>query len=196
MRAEKLVCLFIRDQADNSAPDSGAVYVFTRSNGIWQQQAYIKASNPGVDDFFSGSLSLSAEGNTLAVGAAGEDSAATGINGDQNDNSTRDVGAIYVFTRTSGTWLQQAYVKASNANFLDAFGRSVSVSADGNTLAVGADREDSAVSGINGDESNNSTGNAGAAYVFARTSGEWQQQAYIKASNTGNSDLFSRYLSL
>lgn len=184
------------DQADNSAPDSGAVYVFTRSNGLWQQQAYIKASNPGVDDFFSESLSLSAEGNTLAVGAVGEDSAATGINGDQSDNSSSDVGAIYVFTRTSGTWLQQAYVKASNANFFDSFGRSVSVSADGNTLAVGADREDSAVSGINGDESNNSTGNAGAAYVFARTTGEWQQQAYIKASNPDENDFFGRSISL
>ena len=127
MRAEKLVCLFIRDQADNSAPDSGAVYVFTRSNGLWQQQAYIKASNPGVDDFFSGSLSLSADGSTLAIGAIIEESAATGINGNQADNSAGFSGAAYIFARGNGLWQQQTYIKASNTGNSDLFSRYLSL---------------------------------------------------------------------
>jgi len=184
------------DQTDNSVASSGAAYVFARTSGQWQQQAYIKASNSGADDNFGRSISLSADGNTLTVGAIGESSAATGINGDQNDNSTRDAGAVYVFTRTSGLWQQQAYVKASNAGFSDSFGTSVSMSADGNTLAVGAGREDSDATGINGDQNNNSAGNAGAVFVFVRSNGLWQQQAYIKASNPGADDNFGRSISL
>ena len=68
-------------QADNSAGNAGAVYVFVRSGTTWTQQAYLKASNTGVSDQFGYSVSLS--GDTLAVGAFSEDSAATGVNGNQ-----------------------------------------------------------------------------------------------------------------
>ena len=59
-------------------------------------------------------MGVSADGNTLAVGAMSEDSGATGVNGDQNDNSQQSSGAVYVFTRSGQTWSQQAYIKASN----------------------------------------------------------------------------------
>jgi hypothetical protein len=121
-------------QANNSAQDSGAVYVFTRSGGTWTQQAYLKASNTGAGDNFGFSVSLS--GDTLAVGAANENSSATGVDGNQADNSAQDSGAVYVFTRSGTTWAQRAYLKASNTGELNEFGASVSV--NGNTLAVGA----------------------------------------------------------
>ena len=70
------------------------MYVFTRSGRTWSQQAYLKASNTGTGDEFGSSVSLS--GDTLAVGAYWEDSNATGVNGDQNDNSARSSGAVYV----------------------------------------------------------------------------------------------------
>ncbi|MDW8373921.1 MAG: FG-GAP repeat protein, partial [Planctomycetota bacterium] len=73
------------------------VYVFVRSGGVWSQQAYIKASNTGADDWFGYSVALSADGNTLAVGAPYEESNATGIGGNQNDNSAADSGAVYLF---------------------------------------------------------------------------------------------------
>jgi len=184
------------DQADNLAPFSGAVYVFVRTSGLWQQQAYVKASNSDFADDFGRSVSLSADGNTLAVGAPGERSATTGINGDQADNSVDDSGAAYVFARSNGLWQQQAYVKPSNSGFADDFGSSVSVSADGNTLAVGARREDSAATGINGDQADNSAPFSGAVYVFARTSGQWQQQAYIKSGNPDDNDLFGSSVSV
>ena len=85
------------NQADNSASDSGAVYVFTRSGSSWSQQAYVKASNTEANDNFGISVALSADGNTLAVGAYGEDSNATGINGNQADNSASSSGAVYVY---------------------------------------------------------------------------------------------------
>ncbi len=79
------------------APDSGAVYVFTRDGaGVWSQQAYIKASNTDVGDRFGWSVALS--GDTLAVGASGEDSAATGIDGDQsNTGFSGTVVAVHAF---------------------------------------------------------------------------------------------------
>jgi hypothetical protein len=177
------------NQADNSAPNSGAVYVFTRTNGVWTQQAYIKASNTNAGDEFGHSLDLS--GDTLVVGAFGESSKATGVNGDQTDNSAPNSGAVYVFTRTNGVWTQQAYIKASNTNAGDEFGHYVVLSGD--TLAVNAAEEASCATGINGDQTNNNCPSAGAVYVFTRTNGVWTQQAYIKASNTEAGDLFGWY---
>ena len=184
------------DQNDNSVRSAGAVYVFARNGSLWEQQAYIKASNPDAFDSFGGSVSLSADGNTLAVGATDEGSSATGINGDQNDNSAPSAGAVYVFRRMGSLWGQQAYIKASNTDMRDFFGFSISLSADGNTLAVGAFDEASSATGTNGDQTDNSAIGAGAVYVFARNGSLWEQQAYIKASNTDASDSFGRSVSL
>ena len=184
------------DQNDNAAENAGAVYVFARSGFEWEQQAYIKASNTDEFDFFGGSVSLSADGNTLAVGAFNEASSATGINGDQTDNSVFAAGAVYVFARNGSLWVQQAYIKASNPEASDSFGSSVSLSADGNTLAVGAGSERSSATGINGDQTDNSVFAAGAVYVFARNGSLWEQQAYIKASNTNEFDRFGSSVSL
>jgi hypothetical protein len=172
------------NQLDNSLFESGAVYVFVRSGAAWTQEAYIKPSNTGNDDF-GGSVSLSDDGNTLAVGADDESSNATGINGDQSDNSADRSGAVYVFVRSGTTWSQQAYVKASNTDINDSFGSRVSINSDGNTLAVTAYDEQSNATGINGDQTNNSVDYAGAVYIFVRSGTTWSQQAYIKASNTG-----------
>ncbi len=191
------------DQSDNSASDSGAVYIFVRDAAQnWSQQAYIKASNSDSDDFFGRSLALA--GNTLAVGAFGEDSASAGINGDELDNSAfgRDpitdqldlrgcgAGAAYVFTRgTDNAWSQEAYVKASNADAGDCFGISVALS--GTTLAVGANQEESFASNINGDEDGSVFLLVGAAYVFVVDEDrQWSQQAYIKNSQPQHAEYF------
>jgi hypothetical protein len=184
------------NQADNSASYSGAVYVFTRSGSTWSQQAYVKASNTERDDFFGWSVALSGDGNTLAVGAPEEESNATGVNGNQADNSANGSGAVYVFTRSGSTWSQQAYVKASNTDSPDQFGYSVALSGDGNTLAVGAWYEASNATGINGNQASNSVYQSGAVYVFTRSGSTWSQQAYVKASNTGPSDQFGYSVAL
>lgn len=156
------------------------------------QAAYGKASNTDWLDTFGHSVSLS--GDTLAVGAMGEGSAATGINGDQSDNSTDNSGAVYVFRRSGSSWQQEAYLKASNTNANDNFGHSLSLSGD--TLTVSAINEDSAATDINGNQSDNTATDSGAVYVFQRSGSSWQQQAYIKASNTGAGDNFGNSLSL
>lgn len=102
------------------------------------------------------------------MGAGDEDSNATGINGNQANESVPASGAVYVFTSTARSWVQQAYIKASNADPNDLFGIKVVLSADGSTLAVSADWEDSNATGINGNQNDNSATNRGAVYVFTR----------------------------
>lgn len=179
------------DQADNGGANSGAVYVFTRDvDGIWTQQAYLKASNTDAGDGFGSAIALAQD--TLVVGAPNEASRADGIDGNQDSNNSADAGAAYVFGRDpAGTWTQLAYVKASNSDGGDNFGATISLSGD--TFVVGAPREDSAGVGIDGIQNNNRSLNSGAAYVFVRDGvGTWSQQSYFKASNTGSQDQFGR----
>lgn len=176
------------NQADNLASQSGAAYIFTRSGAVWSQEAYVKASNTGAGDLFGYAVALSANGNTLAVGAYLEASSATGINGNQADNSAGSAGAAYVFSRTGTTWSQQAYVKSSNTDTGDGFGISVALSSDGNALAIGAYNESSNATGVNGNQADNSASQSGAAYTFTRSGNIWSQQDYVKASNTGAFD--------
>jgi hypothetical protein len=183
-------------QDDDDAPNAGAVYVFTMNAGTWSQQAYIKASNTGESDLFGTSVGLSADGNTLAVGAPSEDGAGTGIGSSQSSEGAENAGAVYVFTRNNHNWSQQAYVKASNAGEGDEFGFALALSADGNTLAVGANGEDSAGQGIGPNFGGDDALDSGAAYVFVRSEGTWTEQAYVKASNTGAGDAFGTALAL
>jgi hypothetical protein len=180
------------DQTDNSASNSGAVYVFRRSGTTWQQEAYLKASNTGAGDSFGASVALA--GDTLAVGAYGEASAAQGVDGDQEDDSAASSGAVYVFRRAGTTWQQEAYLKASNTGAGDFFGGSVALSGD--TLAVGAPAEDSAAQGVGGDQDDDSATDSGAVYVFRRSGSSWQQEVYLKASSTGAGDYFGYHLAL
>ncbi|MES2466189.1 MAG: FG-GAP repeat protein [Verrucomicrobiota bacterium] len=174
------------NQASNATADAGAAYVFVRDGGVWTFQAYLKASNTDTGDYFGYSVAL--DGNTAVIGARYEDSAATGVNGDQTSNAAAFSGAAYVFVRSGSTWSQQAYLKASNTGEYDSFG--VSVALDGNTAVIGAPAEDSAAIGVNGDQTSNAAPGAGSAYVFVRSGSTWSQQAYLKATNTGEDDAF------
>jgi trimeric autotransporter adhesin len=163
-----------------------------------KQIAYIRASNAETLDHFGcgggnqghtgTSIAISADANTLAVGAPFESGGSKGINGNQNDNSVYAAGAVYVYTRQGNAWTQQAYVKASNPGLNDHFGSSVALSRDGNTMAVAAHWEASAATGINGNQNDDSIPQAGAVYVFTRSGTTWTQQAYVKASNSGKAD--------
>ena len=152
------------------------------------QQAYLKASNTDEGDRFAWDGAVAVDGDTVVIGAHYEGSDSTGINGDEANNDADRSGAVYVFVRSGGSWSQQAYLKASNTNALDQFGRSVAI--DGDTIVVGAKFESSNATGVNGDQDNNIASASGAAYVFVRSNGSWSQQAYLKASNTGFVDQF------
>jgi hypothetical protein len=148
------------------ASSAGAVYVWVRNGNNWIEQAFIKSSNPDIEDVFGYRVGLSGDGSTLLVGAPNEDSKAQGINGNQMDNSALEAGAAYLFTRSGTKWAQQAYIKGSNTRAFDLFGSSVAISGDGRTMVAGAPIESSGTKGVNANQSNTSAQGAGAAYVF------------------------------
>lgn len=213
------------DESDNSTGSAGAAYVFVQSGGGWSQQAYLKASSVAQNDVFGVGVAIS--GDTIVVGASESSStrpgaayvyvrsgsswiqqarlsppgldigdrfgAAVAISGDTvvvgaPTSSGLGAGAAYVFVRTGGAWVQQARLTPTNPGTGDDYGSSVA--ADGDVIVVGAPEEDSNAIGVNGDGTNNSSINSGAAYVFARSGTSWTQEAYLKASNTGSQDLF------
>ncbi len=103
--------------------NSGSAYVFTRSGGVWAEQAKLTASDAASDDHFGESVSIF--GDTAIVGAYRDDHAA-GSN----------AGSAYVFVRTAGVWTEQTKLTASDAEAGDIFGYGVSISGD--TAIVGA----------------------------------------------------------
>jgi hypothetical protein len=176
----------VNSTSNESATAAGAAYVFVRSGTTWTQQAYLKASQVTLGDYFGYSVAIS--GDTVVVSAIGENSSTTGVNSTANESAS-DSGAVYVFVRSGTTWTQQAYLKASQVSGSDYFGISVAVSGD--TVVVGANQEDSSTTGVNSIP-NESASQAGAAYVFVRMGTTWTQQGYLKASNTGARDIFGQ----
>lgn len=153
------------DQADNSVSQAGAIYAFTRAGSTWSHDAYVKTTHPS-QALLGIVLALSRDGGLLAAGAFDEASMAIGVDGDDADRSAPQSGATYLFARESGTWTQRHYLKASNTGIGDLFGNHVALSADGTLLAVGANNEDSAATGIDGDQSDNTALDSGAVYIF------------------------------
>ena len=138
---------------DGSAGEqSGAAYVFTKSMSSWTEAGKLTASDAAAGDRFGHSVSMSADGNTIVVGAYGDD-----------DNGS-DSGSAYIFTKPSTGWATMSSavkLTASDGAAGDRFGSSASISADGSTITIGAHGSDSG------------GGDAGAAYVFTRPSGGW-----------------------
>lgn len=164
----------------------------------WVGEAYIKAANVSSPALFGMSLSLF--GDTLAVGSPSESSNQTTItNGPSASNNTMaaNAGAVYVYKRSGPTWIQEAYVKASNAAADDNFG--VEVSLSGESLAVSAPQEDGSLTTITNGTTSDSTNTAsasGAVYVYKRSGLNWAQEAFIKASNSNAGDLFGSSVAL
>lgn len=194
------------DESNNEAPGAGAVYVFTDSENGWSQQAYVKASNTfsgrtsnGTQllHLFGSSLAISTDGNTLAVGATGDASRSTGINGEDDDRTIINAGAVYLFTRDGSDWSQSAYIKPSHtytaqalSGYAQNFGASVALSGDASRLAVGSTGDLTAEPGIDSSPDNYDledtttiATNSGAVYLFRLIDGEWQQTSFLKASN-------------
>ena len=153
--------LAIGGYGDNA--NTGAVWIYTRSGSTWAlQSGKIVGTGTTGTAHFGRSVSLSADGNTLAVGGSADNAG---------------VGAVWVFTRSGTTWTQQgAKLVGTGMTGAGSIGYSVSLSADGNTLASGAYNDD---------------GGYGASWVFTRSSGTWTQQGtkLLGASVTGAANI-------
>lgn len=142
------------------------------------QTDFIKASNTQEIAKFGNGLFV--KGNTMVVGAISEHSGSTGSNGDQFNSDAEYSGAVYIFERENGEWQQQTYLKPSNTSGTAAFGLALAL--DNDTLVVGAYKESSGGSGVN-PTTNGELDRSGAAYVFVRNNGQWEEQAFIKAED-------------
>lgn len=131
--------------------------------------------------FGARALALSQDGMTLAVGASGESSSASGVNGNELDESSPLSGGVFVFGRASGVWIQEAYIKSPAPDVWDVFGLSLALSADGAMLVVGAINESSQAVDVDGDMFNNSVSFSGAVYVYRRCATAWCFDRYLKA---------------
>ncbi|MFK8003139.1 MAG: integrin [Polyangiales bacterium] len=169
----------------NTPRDSGAAYVFAFDGAEWALQVYLKATTSTDSDrggayAFGGAVAV--DGDRIVVGAIGEGSPATGVDGSQvitTENRVAGAGAAYVFDRTGIEWAPVAYLKASNTEAGDVFGFDVSVSGD--RVVVVAVGEGGGSAGVGGDDTNNEAPLSGAAYIFGRIDGSWNQLAYVKA---------------
>ena len=135
---------------DENGIGSGSAYVFTRSAGLWTEQAKLTASDGAAQDTFGYSLAL--DGDTALIGAWGDDQYG---------------GSAYVFVRSAGVWTEQVKLTASDGASSDQFGRSVALDGDTAVIAAGWDNW---------------------IYVFTRDAGVWAEQAQFTASDDEYSD--------
>ena len=154
-------------------PDTGAAYVFTRDGATWGRTAALVGDDTVTNDRFGSDVVIDDASQTLLVGAPG----------------TAGGGTVYAFNRDAELWTQADAIAAANAEPGDQFGADMALNAAGNVLAVGAPGEDGNTGGIDGVD-NNDAPDAGAVYLFNQTINGWEQQHYVKASNSGDGHRF------
>jgi hypothetical protein len=151
--------------ANNPGTDSGSAYVFTRSEGVWTQQAELFPSDGGSYDQFGQSVAV--EGDTVLVGAP------------YASDGTGDTGAVYVFERSGTVWIESEKLTGSAVAWGADFG--VSVALDGDVVVIGA-RDDDVV----GTDS-------GSAFVFERgADGVWTESAKLVTTDASIYDRFGK----
>ena len=153
--------------ATEISPLTDDVVLYERLQGEWAWYGSV-SGGAGFTRFIT---SIDLDGDALVVGDVLDGNDATGIwDSPPPGNSKELSGAVYVFTRSgdatvTNSWSMQAFIKASNAEAFDEFGRSIAL--DGDTLVVGAPGESSAGTGVNGgSQDDNSLENSGAVYIF------------------------------
>lgn len=214
------------DQTDNSIRLAGAVYIYQNDNGTWVPQAYVKPPlgsekdapcfdplPPGITCYgtaparFGYSLAFARDGQMLAIGSPGDNASGTGVNADPEDIKAKSSGAVHILTHEASGWDYSAYIKSINTAEEDDFGYALSLSSEGDILAVAAPLEDGSASGVfnssqqgedffDGDTPAYGKENSGAVYLYTFNGDEWTATSYIKAENTDEMDVFGWSLAL
>lgn len=157
--------------ADATAPNSGALYVFERTGGVWSETAKLVGIGADVGEGLGWSLAL--QGTTLIAGAVDDHHSGGQYNG----------GAAYFFERTFLGWVQRQRIVAGDGEAFDYFGRAVAL--DGGTLVVGAWSDNHAY-GANG----------GSVYVFRHSGNSFALSQKLIPADNGSNDRFGWSLDL
>jgi len=141
---------------DNYGAGPGAVWVYTRTNGVWSQQGNkLVPAGVALPGGAGWSVALSGDGNTAIVGSP-------------FDNSQQFRGSALIFTRSNGVWAQQQQLTGAAASAGADQGFSVAMSTDGKTALVGGSGDSSGF---------------GAAWVFTLANGVWTEQQKLFGSD-------------
>lgn len=141
--------------------DRAAAYPLTIDPLV--QRARLDAPNQANNNFFGFAVAISADGNTVVVGAA-----------PRSITLGNPPGAVYVFVKLGSSWANASYSARLTAPSTSSLGASVAVSADGSTIAAGAPYS-----------------SRGAAYIYLRPAGGWvdaSPSAMLTASDSGKFD--------
>lgn len=141
---------------DDQGGGAGAVHVFTRTGTTWTHRTTLYASDVGANGNFGSRVAL--QDGTAAVA---------------RQSGASDGGGVYLLVGAGATWTEEAIVRGDNAAAGDQNGTDVAI--DGETVLVGAYREDSAATGVDpvgppGPDDDSVT-SAGAAYAIV--SSDW-----------------------
>lgn len=160
--------MLVGARGSSATLDPGATYVYVRAGTGWSRQATLIGFDAEYGDSFGGAVAV--DGDTVLVGASGDDDAGEGS------------GAVHVFTRTGTSWEQQAKLLADDGAEGDQFGMAVAL--DGDTALIGAPGDDVWAE------------NWGSAYVFTRTGSTWTQQAHGAPVNGSRDSGFGSHVAL
>ena len=164
--------IFVGASVDETAiTDSGSVYAFDRVGNAFNQVGILTGSNAVGGDKFGISVATSADGKTIFVGASADETVM--------NNS----GIVYAFDRVGNTFNQVGILTGSNAVGSGEFGASVSTSADGKTVLVGAP----------GENDPNLDASSGVAYVFDRVGNTFNQVGILTGSSVTEFDINDKY---
>lgn len=170
----RLVVSSTGDDDGVAGNDAGSIAVYHRSGSTWTRKVKLIASDAAATDTFGYGVSISGDGNTIAVGSP------------RDDNSpNNDTGSVYIFTYNGTTWTQQAKLLASDRTTSDWFGYSTSLSYDGNKVVIGAIYDDT-----------NPYTDSGSAYVFTRSGTTWSQQAKLVSQSPAGQEYFGAAVSM
>lgn len=153
-----------RAACQSGAAQCGAVYVFVKTNGKWQNQQKLAASDVVAGDGFGTAAALSGNGNTAVVGSPFHPCAA-GVSG---------CGAVYVFSRAGGRWSESQTLTASDAGLNSRFGTGVAISDNNDIILAGAPTAPC---------TNGAGQGCGAAYAFVRSSAGWNEQQRLQSAD-------------
>ncbi|WP_440053082.1 FG-GAP repeat protein [Pseudoalteromonas sp. T1lg65] len=156
--------------SDAPHKDSGSAYVYERDNHTWRFHTKLAAADGAEGDLFG--ISVAIDGDTILVGA------------DLNDEKAEKAGAVYAYHFDGKQWNHQAKLTAKDGGNTDIFG--VRISLSGDTALISARRDD--IEGIGKD--------AGSAYIFERTNGQWTQTQKLVAPDGKADDRFARGVAL
>jgi len=161
----RLAAVGHRVNGNVEGPYSGTVYVYRRSGNTWSQET--KLFPDGLTE-----ITVVSEENRFgesAVALSGD----TAVIGDPTPPAINGPGSAYVFTRSNGSWSQQAVLTANEPTPSASFGKDIEI--DGNTIVISAPQD---------------SGTRGAVHVFTGSGSSWGEQAKLTLSDGGVQDYF------